>query len=190
MNAVADASPGFVWRLQTDDGDATALRVFPDPEVIVNLSVWTSVDALRDFVYRSDHTPFLRRRADWFDHMTAPAVALWWVPAGHLPDVAEARDRLDFLAAHGPTPYAFGLRSPEPPVLFERTDLDQPDVAALIAELDRELAATYPEPGSTFFSLTPAEVADGQGVLLSKTSRCLPVFRKARPMFPSWPSRF
>jgi hypothetical protein len=103
VNAVADASPGFVWRLQTDDGDATALRAFPDPEVIVNLSVWTSVDALRDFVYHSDHTPFLRRRADWFDRMTAPAVALWWVPAGHLPDVAEARDRLDFRAAHGPT---------------------------------------------------------------------------------------
>ena len=166
VNAVADSSPGFVWRLQTDDGDATALRVFPDPEVIVNLSVWTSVDALHAFVYRSDHRAFLRRRAEWFDRTTTPAVALWWVPAGHLPDVAEARDRLDFLADHGPTPYAFGLRTAEPPLLFDRTDLAHPDAAALIAELDRELLATYPEPGSTFFALTPDEVADGQGALL------------------------
>jgi GNAT superfamily N-acetyltransferase len=155
VNAVADASPGFVWRLQTDDGDATALRVFPDPEVIVNLSVWTSVEALRAFIYRSDHTAFLRRRGEWFDRMSTPSVALWWVPADHLPDIAEARARLDFLVANGPTPYAFGLRTLERPLLFECTDLAQPDVNALIAELDHELAATY-----------PAEVTDGPGVLL------------------------
>jgi Domain of unknown function (DUF3291) len=118
INAAADASPGFVWRLQTEDGDATALRVFPDPEIIVNLSVWTSVEALRAFVYRSDHTSFLRRRAEWFDRMDTPPVACWWVPAGHVPDVAEARTRLDFLAAHGPSPFAFGLRSVQPPLLF------------------------------------------------------------------------
>jgi hypothetical protein len=134
VNALADASPGFVWRLQTDDGDATALRVFPDPEVIVNLSVWTSVDALRDFVYRSDHTAFLRRRAEWFDRITTPAVALWWVPAGHLPDVAEARHRLDLLHANGPSPSAFGLRTPEPPPLFDPAADREPSAPLLRTE--------------------------------------------------------
>ena len=111
VNALADASPGFVWRLQTDEGDATALRVFPDPEVIVNVSVWTSVEALHDFVYRSGHTPFLRQRVAWFERLDSPAVALWWVPAGHQPDVAEARGRLEFLADNGPTPFAFRSRA-------------------------------------------------------------------------------
>ena len=166
VNAVADVSPGFVWRLQTEDGDATALRVFPDPEVIVNLSVWTSLEALRDFVYRSDHTPFLRRRAEWFDRMTTASVALWWVPAGRAPDVAEARDRLDFLTAHGATPYAFGLRAPEPPLVFERAGLGSAAAASLIAELDEELTAMYPEPGSRFPALDAEEVADGRGALL------------------------
>jgi ribosomal protein S18 acetylase RimI-like enzyme len=166
VNAVADVSPGFVWRLQTDDGDATALRVFADPEVIVNLSVWSSLGALRDFVYRSAHTPFLRRRAEWFDRMVAPSVALWWVPAGHVPDVAEARDRLDFLTARGATSYAFGLRAPEPPLVFERAGLGSTAAAALIAELDEELTAMYPEPGSRFPALDADEVADGRGALL------------------------
>ena len=166
VNALADGTTGFVWRLQTEDGDATALRVFPDPEIIVNLSVWTSVAALREFVYRSGHTPFLRRRAEWFERMDLPTVALWWVRAGHVPDVQEARSRLDFLAAHGPTPYAFGLRTVEPALLFERASLDDAAAAVLIAELDDELTTTYPEPGSNFFTLRADAVEPGRGALL------------------------
>jgi GNAT superfamily N-acetyltransferase len=127
------------------------------------MSVWTSVEALGDFVYRSAHTPFLRRRTDWFDRLDTPSVALWWVPAGHQPGVAEARARLDFLALHGPSPYAFGLRAPEPPLLFERQAPSAPEAASLISELDAELLRRYPEPGGTFFDLDDREVDEGRG---------------------------
>lgn len=106
INALAEASPGFVWRLQTDEGNATAIKAFDDELTILNLSVWTSIETLADYVYRSAHTPFLRRRRQWFEHMEV-AVVLWWVPAGHVPTVAEALHRLERLRAVGPTPYAF-----------------------------------------------------------------------------------
>lgn len=138
VNALADASPGFVWRLQTEEGDATALRVFPDPEMIVNLSVWTSVEALHDFVYRSAHTPFLRRRAEWFDRMETPSVALWWVPVGHQPDVTDARLRLEFLEAHGASPYAFGLRSPEAPLVIQLASANHPLMPCVPSGVPRE----------------------------------------------------
>ncbi len=112
INALADASPGFVWRLQTDDGDATAMRAFDDDTILINLSVWTSLEALADYVYRSPHTAYLRRRAEWFERMREVFVALWWVPAGHVPSTAEAVDRLDHLRRHGPTATAFTFRSP------------------------------------------------------------------------------
>jgi len=114
VNALADASPGFVWRLQTDEGDATALRVFPDDQVIVNLSVWTSVDALRDFVYRSAHTPFLRRRREWFQRPDEAHLVCWWVPAGHVPTVGEALDRLAAVRRDGASEGAFTLRDRRP----------------------------------------------------------------------------
>lgn len=110
VNALADAAPGFVWRLQTDEGDATSIRAFDDDMIIVNMSVWESLEALRDFVYRSDHRTFLARRRRWFERMDAPMVALWWVPAGHRPTVAEAKQRLDALEGLGPTPEAFTFR--------------------------------------------------------------------------------
>jgi GNAT superfamily N-acetyltransferase len=190
VNALADVSPGFVWRLQTDEGDATALRVFPDPMVLVNLSVWTSVDALRDFVYRSAHTPVLRRRSEWFDRLDSPSVALWWVPTGHQPDVAQARARLDFLALHGPSPYAFALRAPEPPLLLERKLPSATEAASLIRELDAELVRRYPEPGGTFFRLDDREVDDGRGAFLVARLDAQPVACGAlRVLEGEWPER-
>lgn len=107
INALADRSPGFVWRLQTEHGDATAIRVFDDPTLIVNLSVWQSLAALRDFVYRSDHRELLRDRNHWFERSARPHMVLWRVPAGHLPDLEEACARLEQLRAEGPTARAF-----------------------------------------------------------------------------------
>jgi hypothetical protein len=114
LNAVADAAPGFVWRLQDEGGDATALRPF-GPEIMVNLSVWTSVEALRDYVYRSVHLDSLRRRTEWFHHDGLEHyVVLWWIPAGTLPTVEQAWDRLARLGRDGPGPEAFTLRQPYP----------------------------------------------------------------------------
>jgi hypothetical protein len=114
LNALADQSPGFVWRLQTEDGDATAIRPFDDDRVMVNLSVWASLEDLRTFVYATRHLEVMRHRRDWFHRMPDPYLALWWVPAGTIPTVAEARDRLELLAAKGPTTDAFTFRAPFP----------------------------------------------------------------------------
>ena len=108
INAVADAAPGFVWRLQTEDGNATSIRPDADDALLaVNMSVWTSVEALADYVYRSDHLAFLRRRREWFARLASHHQALWWIPAGTLPTVPEAMARVAHLDAHGPTPEAF-----------------------------------------------------------------------------------
>lgn len=109
VNALADASAGFVWRLQTDEGDATAIRGFGDDRLIVNLSVWESLEALRAFVYSGAHVGVMRRRREWFEHLEV-FMALWWVPAGHLPTVEEAEERLAHLRERGPTPHAFTFR--------------------------------------------------------------------------------
>ena len=110
VNALADAAPGFVWRLQTDEGNATSVPFNDDPMVIINMSVWESVEALSDFVYRSAHTEVMRRRAEWFHRSADAYVVLWWVPAGHEPTVEEAAARLESLRASGPTPFAFTFR--------------------------------------------------------------------------------
>ena len=85
INAVADRSEGFVWRLQTEDGDATAIRAFDDDRIIVNMSVWESLEALHDYVYRSDHLGPLRDRKKWFTRIEGPSLVLWWIPAGDPP---------------------------------------------------------------------------------------------------------
>lgn len=113
INALADKSPGFVWRLQTEDGNATAIRAFDDEQIMVNLSVWESIEALGDYVYRSAHIDVMRRRREWFEHLDL-YLALWWVPAGHIPTVAEAEGRLTHLRDHGPGPFAFTFRRPFP----------------------------------------------------------------------------
>ena len=121
VNAVADAAPGFIWRLQTEDGNATALRAFEqdadgaDGGILINMSVWESVEALAAFVYGAAHIPVLRRRREWFDRMKEAYTALWWIPCGHIPAIREAEDRVRHLRAHGPTPHAFTLREHFPP---------------------------------------------------------------------------
>lgn len=110
INALADASPGFVWRLQTEDGNATSVRAFEDDSILINMSLWASVEDLADYVYRSHHVEFLRRRSEWFERMSEAIVVLWWVPAGHIPNEAEAVERLRHLEAHGPTAHAFTFR--------------------------------------------------------------------------------
>ena len=111
INALADGAPGFRWRLQTEDGDATAIRPYDDDMMIVNLSVWSSLEALADFVYGDEHRAVMVQRRKWFERMDTYMV-LWWVPAGHIPSVDEAKARLAHLEEHGPTPDAFTFRQP------------------------------------------------------------------------------
>jgi hypothetical protein len=113
INGLAERSPGYVWRLQDDSGDATALRPF-EPDVIVNLTVWQSVESLRGFVYRTAHLEPMRRRREWFTPVDGPHLVLWWTPADARPTMTEAAERLDRLRRHGPTPGAFTLREPHP----------------------------------------------------------------------------
>ena len=115
VNALAEASPGFVWRLQTEAGNATSLRPYDDERIMVNLSLWETPEALRAFVYRSAHTEVMRRRKEWFESMAGPHMVLWWIPAGIVPTVEEAKHRLDHLAAHGPTVTAFTFKVRYPP---------------------------------------------------------------------------
>jgi len=110
VNALADASPGFAWRLKDDSGNATSIPAFDDPRMIINMSVWESLEALRDYVYRSDHTKVLTRRREWFEKLDRPHLALWWIAAGTLPTVEEATRRLQILAERGPSADAFTFR--------------------------------------------------------------------------------
>jgi hypothetical protein len=119
VNALADGSPGFVWRLQTEDGDATSIRVFDDDMVIVNMSVWASLEDLKAFVYRGDHAQVMRNRKKWFHQMRETYVALWWIPEGHIPTVEEAVQRLEHLRANGPSAWAFTFKSHFPPLQGE-----------------------------------------------------------------------
>ncbi len=114
INGVGDASPGFVWRLQDESGAATSIRAFEDPRMIVNLTVWTSVEPLREYAYRSVHVELLRRRREWFVPLDGPSLVLWWIPAGHRPTVEEAKRRLEHLAANGPSDHAFTLKTAFP----------------------------------------------------------------------------
>lgn len=114
INALADASPGFVWRLQTEAGDATSIQVFDEDLIIVNVSVWESLEKLRAFVYASGHKSFLGRRTEWFEPSSEAHLSAWWIPAGTVPTVQEAIDRLLTLRADGPSERAFTLKAPFP----------------------------------------------------------------------------
>jgi hypothetical protein len=121
VNALADISPGFVWRLQTSAGNATYLRPYDDDRILVNMSVWQTVDALKDYVYRTVHAQLLRQRQEWFENFAGSYMALWWVPAGHLPGVDEAKKRLAYLENHGPTEFAFTFKKVfQPDEQFQR----------------------------------------------------------------------
>jgi heme-degrading monooxygenase HmoA len=113
-NALADAAPGFVWRLQTGEGNATYLRPYDDDRILFNLSVWESLEALRAFVYRSDHSAVMRRRLQWFERPDQMHLALWWVPVGHIPGIGEAKAKLGLLRASGATAEAFTFQQPFP----------------------------------------------------------------------------
>jgi hypothetical protein len=115
VNADADSADGFVWRLQSDSGNATDVPVLGDEWLIVNLTVWRDANALTAYMYQGRHREMLARRREWFERLEEAVTALWWVPAGHRPTVSEAEERLLHLRAHGPTPYAFTLRTSFPP---------------------------------------------------------------------------
>lgn len=115
INALAEASPGYVWRLQDESGDATGIHVFDDPLIIVNLTVWRSVEELFAFTYHTDHVGVFRGRRAWFAEWPGPHLVLWWIAAGRIPTVTDALGRLERLAANGPSPEAFTLKAPFPP---------------------------------------------------------------------------
>lgn len=127
INALAEATPGFIWRLQTEEGDATAIRPFENENVLVNMSVWRDVESLSKYVYSSAHVELMRRRREWFERMNEAFLVLWWVPKGHQPSIAEALAKLEVLRAKGPTANAFTFRhafptpdsaETQPPVTF------------------------------------------------------------------------
>jgi len=111
INALAENSEGFIWRLKEENNNATAIKIFDDDLIIVNMSVWTNRDSLFQFVYRSNHVEIFKRRKEWFEKMPEMHMALWYTPVGHLPTVPEAVDRLQYLRSHGETPFAFSFKS-------------------------------------------------------------------------------
>lgn len=114
INALAEQSSGFVWRLQSDGGDATSIKVYEDEMIIVNLTVWENSESLRTYVYKSDHYRFLRDRKRWFEKFDGPYYAMWWIPAGHIPTTDEGKERLEHLRAHGDSEYAFSFKKEFP----------------------------------------------------------------------------
>ena len=133
VNASAEAADGYVWRLQSEGGDATDIKVFGDDWLIINLTVWRDTNALTAFMYQGQHRELLTRRNEWFERIREAMTALWWVPAGHRPTVAEAEERLLRLREHGETAYAFTLRTSFPageaaPTVLSREAPALPDV--------------------------------------------------------------
>jgi hypothetical protein len=112
INALADENPGFVWRLQTDSGNATDIKVTDNPKFILNMSVWQSVESLSAFVYRSDHQPVMADRRQWFENGADAYQVLWWIKAGTIPTVEDALERLDLLRRNGASDEAFTFRTP------------------------------------------------------------------------------
>jgi Domain of unknown function (DUF3291) len=122
INALAERSPGFVWRLQTPAGNATDLRPYDDQTILINMSVWEGLDELRAYVFESSHRELLRQRREWFEKFEGVYAALWWVPDGHRPSLEEAKQRLAHLAANGPTPYAFTFKDCFPASVAQAAD--------------------------------------------------------------------
>src|SRR5262249_25061162 len=127
VNALAEHTRGFVWRLKDDSGNATNIRPYDDPLMIVNLSVWESVEALERFVWQTIHKHFYGRRPEWFDKMEKPHFVMWWVSAGQRPTVDEAKERLEYLTAHGPSDHAFGWESVPAAQLWKTARCAAPD---------------------------------------------------------------
>jgi hypothetical protein len=123
LNALADRSPGFVWRLQTLEGNATYFRPYAhDDRILLNMSVWETIDALRHYVYKTAHAEILRHREEWFERFAGIYLALWWVPVGHIPGIDEAKKRLAHLDQYGPTQFAFTFKTMvQPDEQFQQT---------------------------------------------------------------------
>ncbi|MBT8185781.1 MAG: DUF3291 domain-containing protein [Eudoraea sp.] len=111
INALAEVSPGFVWRLKGEEDNATALKIFEDNFLIVNMSVWISMEALFAFTYQTAHVEIFKRKKEWFSKMSEMHMACWYVPAGEIPDTEDAKKRLAYLNKNGETPYAFTFKS-------------------------------------------------------------------------------
>lgn len=111
VNQLAEDTEGFIWRLQDENGDATSIHAFSDPSIIVNMSTWASVDALKNFMFRTHHREFLRRKSEWFDHIEQDSYVLWWVPQGYIPSIEEGIKRLNYLRNNADSPYAFTFKS-------------------------------------------------------------------------------
>jgi hypothetical protein len=111
VNATAEQSEGFVWRLKDESGDATSIQVFDDPSFLINMSVWTSPDSLKDFMFRTHHRDFMRRKGEWFEKLNEDSYVLWWIEEGHIPTAEEAKARLQHLREHGDSPYAFTFKA-------------------------------------------------------------------------------
>ncbi|RIV18442.1 DUF3291 domain-containing protein [Fibrisoma montanum] len=114
INTLAEQSDGFIWRLTGEGNNATDLRPYDDERIIVNLSVWESVEKLQQFVFRTLHTEVMKDRRKWFEKPDQQTTVLWWVPAGHTPTIAEAKERLTLLNTSGPGPLAFTFRDSQP----------------------------------------------------------------------------
>ncbi|MDJ0703884.1 MAG: DUF3291 domain-containing protein [Leptolyngbyaceae cyanobacterium MO_188.B28] len=127
VNAVADHSPGFVWRLKTSSGDATDIRAYPDPRMLVNLSVWRSIEHLKAYVYKSLHGEFFIRRRQWFERLPDQHFAMWWLPSDQLPTVEEGKSKLDYLSLHGDSPECFTFAKPYPhPIASQKRNSTAP----------------------------------------------------------------
>ncbi|MEZ9700939.1 DUF3291 domain-containing protein [Vibrio sp. 10N.261.46.E12] len=111
VNGIAESSEGFVWRLKDESGDATNIKAFDDPNMIVNMSVWDSVDSLKNFMFRTHHREFMRRKGDWFHRLPEDTYVLWWIEEGHIPTLEEAIERLQYLREMGDSPYAFTFKT-------------------------------------------------------------------------------
>jgi GNAT superfamily N-acetyltransferase len=160
VNGAGELSPGYVWRLQSDSGDATDIRVFDDPLTIVNLTVWESLEALKAFAYRGIHRDFLRRRAEWFVEGST-RTALWWVPAGVLPTTDDAKRRLDFIDVLGSSPFAFQMGQSHPEMVVHRVGPDDDRARELIERTDESTPAGTLE-GFVVVDLDDAAVACGE----------------------------
>lgn len=125
INALADGSPGFVWRLKTEEGNATSLHPYDDERILFNLSVWRTPEDLQQFVYRSAHAEVMRQRKSWFERFKDAHMALWWIAPDHIPTIAEAKERLAYLQLNGESEFAFTFAS----LAGKRNKLQEPATA-------------------------------------------------------------
>lgn len=110
INQLGEQSPGFVWRMKDDSGNATAIPVYDDPRIIANLTVWQDPESLKNFLFKTEHAQFLKRKKEWFEPVKEATYALWWIPAGHQPSLSEAKEKLAWLRQYGESAQAFSFK--------------------------------------------------------------------------------